>query len=158
VSDRFVGLISDTHDLMRPEALDALQGSRLILHAGDVGSRAVLDRLREIAPVCAVRGHTDVGETAKLPYTQAIDVDGVQVYLLHILDDLDLDPAAAGFGMVMYGHTHAPKVERRGGVWYVNPGSAGPRRFSLPVSVGRLRIEGGEPRVELVTLEPAAGR
>ena len=102
-----------------------------------------------------MRGNTDVGEAAKLPETQAIDVDGLQIYLLHILDDLDLDPPAAGFGMVMYGHTHAPKVEKRGGVWYVNPGSAGPRRFSLPVSVGRLHLDAAEPRVELVTLEPA---
>lgn len=149
----FVGLISDTHNLLRPEALAALAGSRLILHAGDIGAPEVLERLRAIAPVCAVRGNTDVGEARRLPETQVIDVGhGRQVYLLHILDELDLDPAAAEFDVVMYGHTHVPKVERRDGVWYVNPGSAGPRRFTLPVTVGRMFVAADGVRVEIVEL------
>lgn len=151
----FVGLISDTHNLLRPEALAALAGSRLILHAGDVGAPAILEGLRAIAPVIAVRGNTDVGEAARLPETAVADIGGgVRVYLLHMLDLLDLDPAAAGLRVVMYGHTHVPKIERRGGVWYVNPGSAGPRRFELPVTVARLHLEGAEPRFEPVVLVP----
>ena len=137
MSPGFVGLISDTHGLLRPEALAALERSRLILHAGDVGDVAILDRLGEIAPVHAVYGNTDGGAVRRtLPGTDLVEVaPGVSIYLIHILDDLDLDPEAAGCAAVMYGHTHEPKVERRGAVWYLNPGSAGPRRFKLPVTV-----------------------
>ena len=155
----FVGLISDTHGLLRPEALAALEGSRLILHAGDVGDPGILETLADVAPVTAVRGNTDVGGMRSLPETEVVDVaPGVRVYLIHILDDLDLDPAAAGMSAVVYGHTHDPKVERRRGVWYVNPGSAGPRRFSLPVTVARMYVEEGALRTEIVTLEAARAR
>jgi putative phosphoesterase len=149
----FVGLISDTHGLLRPEAVAALQGSRLILHAGDVGHGRILAELARIAPVTAVRGNTDVGEMRRLPEREVVDVGGgVRVCVIHILDDLDLDPAAAGCAAVIYGHTHEPRVERRGGVWYVNPGSAGPRRFSLPVTVARMYVEPGGVRTEIVEL------
>jgi putative phosphoesterase len=151
----FVGLISDTHGLLRPEALAALEGSRLILHAGDVGDLAILDRLGEIAPVRAVYGNTDWGAIrGALPETDLVEVaPGVSIYLIHILDDLDVDPEAAGCAAVMYGHTHEPKVERRGGVWYLNPGSAGPRRFKLPVTVARLFAEPAGIRTEIVELD-----
>jgi putative phosphoesterase len=149
----FVGLISDTHGVLRPDALEALRGSRLVLHAGDVGDPRILETLAGLAPVTAVRGNTDGGALRALPETEVVEVaPGVRVYLLHILDELDLDPAAAGMAAVMYGHTHDPKVERRGGVWYVNPGSAGPRRFSLPVTVARMYVEEGGLRTEIVTL------
>lgn len=152
----FVGLISDTHGLLRPEALAALEGSRLILHAGDVGPPSILKSMRRIAPVTAVRGNTDRGETGALPVTEYVEVgEGLRVCLTHILDDMDVDPAAAGCAAVIYGHTHVPKVERKGGVWYVNPGSAGPRRFKLPVTVARMFAEPGGLRTEIVTLEVA---
>lgn len=153
----FVGLVSDTHGLLRPEALAALQGSRLIVHAGDVGRPEILAELGRIAPVTAVRGNTDVGELRRLPEREIVGVaDGVQLCVIHILDDLDLDPAAAGCAAVVYGHTHVPRVERREGVWYVNPGSAGPRRFALPVTVARMFVEPGGLRTEIVPLDPTA--
>ena len=150
----FVGLISDTHGLLRPEALDALAGSHLILHAGDVGDPVILDRLAEIAPVRAVHGNTDGGALRRsLPATDLVEIaGGVSVYLIHILDDLDVEPATAGCAAVVCGHTHAPRIERRGGVWYLNPGSAGPRRFRLPVSVARLYVEPDGLRMEVVEL------
>ena len=150
----FIGLISDTHGLLRPEALTALQGASLILHAGDVGNAPILEALERIAPVHAVRGNTDFGEMRdRLPETEAVTVaPGVDVYLIHILDELDLDPAAAGFKAVISGHTHVPLVERRAGVWYINPGSAGPRRFKLPITVARMFIDGGGLETELVDL------
>ena len=152
----FIGLISDTHGVLRPEALAALRGSRLILHAGDVGPGRILDALAEIAPVRAVYGNTDMGELRRLPERDIVDIGGgVQVCLIHILDDLDLDPAGAGCAAVVYGHTHVPKVERSAGVWYVNPGSAGPRRFKLPVTVARMYVEPAGLRTEIVTLEVA---
>jgi hypothetical protein len=147
-----VGVISDTHGLLRPEALDALAGSELIVHAGDVGDLEILERLAEIAPVRAVRGNVDRGALAALPTDAVVEVEGAQLYVLHILDDLDLDPAAAGFGAVIYGHTHRPLVERRAGVLYLNPGSAGPRRFDLPVTVARLAVDGAELKAEVVEL------
>lgn len=148
-----IGLISDTHGLLRPEALAALAGSSLILHAGDVGGKDILAALERIAPVVAVRGNTYRGEMARLPETEVVTIAvGIDIYLIHILDDLALDPAAAGFAAVVYGHTHVPAVERRDGVWYLNPGSAGPRRFSLPVTVARLYVEPAGLRTELVTL------
>jgi putative phosphoesterase len=150
----FVGLISDTHGLLRPQALAALEGARLILHAGDVGDLSILDGLRALAPVRAVHGNTDGGALRRaLPETDLIDIgDGVSVYLLHILGDLDVDPEAVGCAAVVYGHTHEPKIERRGRVWYLNPGSAGPRRFQLPVTVGRLFLEPTGLRPEVVDL------
>jgi uncharacterized protein len=150
----FVGLISDTHGLLRPEALAALAGSRLILHAGDVGPASILDSLRRVAPVTAVRGNTDRGETAALPVTEYVEIgDGIRLCLTHILDDLDVDPAAAGCAAVVYGHTHVPRIERLDGVWFVNPGAAGPRRFELPVSVARMFVEAGGLRTEIVRLD-----
>lgn len=149
----FVGLISDTHGLLRPEAVAALQGARMILHAGDVGGPDILRALERIAPVVAVRGNTDRGETARLPETELVPVGpGVDLFMIHILDDLSLDPKAAGMAAVVYGHTHEPKAERRDGVWYLNPGSAGPRRFELPVTVARLWVEPAGLRMELVAL------
>jgi uncharacterized protein len=162
---RIIGVISDTHGLLREEAVEALAGSELILHAGDVGDPAILDRLAEVAPVRAVRGNTDWGALAQmLPETEVVDLaasDGVAgeddggplVYLLHDLDRLDLDPVAAGFRMVITGHTHRPVWEERGGVMYLNPGSAGPRRSGLPVSVARLRVDRGQVEVEMERLE-----
>lgn len=136
-----VGIISDTHGLLRPEALAALRGSDLIIHAGDVGTPQVLEGLRELAPVTAVRGNNDRGALAtELPETEAVEVGGRWLYVLHDLHALDLDAAAGGFAAVVAGHSHRPKIEERQGVLFINPGSAGPRRFSLPVAVARLRV------------------
>ena len=149
-----IGVISDTHGLLRPQAVAALEGSELIVHAGDVGDPQILKRLAKVAPVRAVRGNTDHGAWAsKLPMSDVVDVEGVRLYVLHILDDLDLDPAAAGFAAVIHGHSHKPLVERRAGVLYLNPGSAGPRRFHLPVTLARLTVDGEGLEAELVDLE-----
>lgn len=148
-----LGVISDTHGLLRPEAMAALRGVGRILHAGDVGNPEILDRLRDLAPVSAVRGNIDRGRwAAALPETAVIEVEGVSIYILHDLGQLDLKPEAAGFQIVVYGHSHQPSVEEKNGVLYFNPGSAGPMRFKLPVSVGRLRIEGKKVRAEVVKL------
>lgn len=137
-----MGLISDTHGLLRDEAVQALRGSDLILHAGDVGAPEILTKLREVAPILAVRGNVDEGSWAEpLPMTQVVEAGGVTIYMLHILEQLDLDPRAAGFAMVVSGHSHQPGQSEKNGVWYVNPGSAGPRRFRLPVTVARLDVE-----------------
>ena len=139
---RYLGLISDTHGLLRDEAVQALRGSDLILHAGDVGAPEILTKLREVAPILAVRGNVDEGSWAEpLPMTQVVEAGGVTIYMLHILEQLDLDPRAAGFAMVVSGHSHQPGQSEKNGVWYVNPGSAGPRRFRLPVTVARLDVE-----------------
>jgi uncharacterized protein len=148
-----IGVISDTHGLLRPEAVEALRGSDRIIHGGDVGSAEILDQLRAIAPVTAVRGNIDRGEWAqKLPENEVLEVAGVSIYVLHDLAQLDLKPKAAGFSVVVSGHSHVPKQEMRDGVLYFNPGSAGPRRFKLPVSVGKLILEDGGVRGEIVTL------
>jgi putative phosphoesterase len=148
-----IGVISDTHGLLRPEARAALGGSQLIIHAGDVGKPEVLAGLREIAPVVAVRGNNDEGDWAHaLPDDEVVEIEGVRVYVLHDLARLDLDPAAADFKAVIAGHSHHPRIEERGGVLYLNPGSAGPRRFKLPVAVARLRIDAGEVDAEVVEL------
>ena len=149
-----IGLISDTHGLLRPQAVAALQGSALIIHAGDVGRPEILDELRRIAPVIAVRGNVDRDAWAdRLPLSEIVEHEGVRLYVLHILEDLDLDLPTAGFQAVITGHTHRPKMETRDGVLYFNPGSAGPRRFDLPVSVGRLSITNGKLAGELVYLQ-----
>jgi len=151
-----VGLISDTHGLLRPEAVAALRGSDRIVHAGDVGSPAVLAALAAIAPVTAVRGNVDRGKwAAALPVTATLRVGDVRIYVIHDLAGLDVDPAAAGVQAVVAGHSHQPRIASRGGVLYVNPGSAGPRRFSLPISLARLRISGSRVRARLVELVPA---
>ena len=149
-----VGVLSDTHGLLRPAALDALAGVDHILHAGDVGDMAILDALRAIGPVTAIRGNIDrEGPCAALPATEAVDLDGCLTYMLHALEDLDLSPKAAGIRMVVCGHSHRPSVEERDGVLYLNPGSAGPRRFQLPVTVAMVRVVEGWPRAEIVELE-----
>lgn len=157
---RTIGVISDTHGLLREEALRALDGSDLILHAGDVGDGGILERLADIAPVRAVRGNTDRGALARnLPETEVVDLSagasgaGPLAYLIHQLDLLDLDPVAAGLRVVVYGHTHVPDVDVRAGVLYFNPGAAGHRRFRLPVTVGRLVLEGDDIEAEIVQLD-----
>jgi putative phosphoesterase len=151
-----IGVISDTHGLLRPEAVAALQGVEAIVHAGDIGGPEVLERLAEIAPVTAVRGNNDHGPWAeKLSLTEALEIGGVVLYALHDVKQLDLDPRAAGFAAVIAGHSHQPTQEERDGVLYFNPGSAGPRRFRLPVAVGRLTVEGGRARGRIVELDIA---
>jgi putative phosphoesterase len=148
------GIVSDTHGLLRPEAVQALRGSDRILHAGDVGAREILEALARIAPVTAIRGNVDTGPWARaLPETEVVEAGGVSLFMLHNLGQLDLKPEAAGFRAVIYGHSHQPRIEEKNGVLYFNPGSAGPRRFHLPISVGRLMIEAGIVRAELVELK-----
>ncbi len=150
---RLVGVISDTHGLLRPQALDALRGCDLIVHAGDVGHPDVLAPLRALAPTFAVRGNVDKGAWAQaLPMSEVVDVGGRPFYVLHILDELDRDPPGAGFAAVIFGHSHQPSIATRDGVLYLNPGSAGPRRFSLPVSLARVHVSAHELRPEIVTL------
>ena len=148
-----LGVISDTHGLLRPEAVEALRGAQHVIHAGDVGSPEILKKLATIAPLTAVRGNVDKEPWAQqLPETQVLETGGISIYLLHDLTRLDVKPEAAGFRVVISGHSHIPKQEVRNGVLYFNPGSAGPRRFKRPVSVGRLSIEGAEVSAELVML------
>ncbi|HET8881485.1 MAG TPA: metallophosphoesterase family protein [Solimonas sp.] len=150
-----IGLISDTHGLLRREALTALRGSELIVHAGDIGAPDVLDALRELAPLVAIRGNNDTGAWArKLPDTLTFDADGRRVHLLHDLKTLAVEPRGDGIAVVVSGHSHKPKIERRDGVLYVNPGSAGPRRFSLPVTVATLRVDGPRFDAEIIALLP----
>jgi putative phosphoesterase len=148
-----IGIISDTHGLLRPEALAALAGVDAILHAGDVGGVEILERLRQIAPVTAIRGNVDgFGPCSQLPETEVVEFAGSSMYMLHDVQALDLDPAAASFAAVISGHSHQPKILTHKGVLYFNPGSAGPRRFSLPVSLGFLDIENGTLTPTLRTL------
>ena len=148
-----VGVISDTHGLLRPEAVEALQGSDLILHAGDVGNQNILERLRAIAPTVTVRGNVDTAVWATvLPTTEVVEVGGLLLYMLHDRAALDLDPKASGFAAVIFGHSHRPGAEIRDGVLYLNPGSAGPRRFTLPVTVARLTITAADLAHEIVEL------
>jgi len=149
-----IGVISDTHGLLRPEAVEALRGSDAIIHAGDVGDPAILAKLREIAPVTAVRGNVDRGAWARtlLPEVNVLAIAGVAIYVLHIIEQLDLKPEAAGFAAVIYGHSHVSKQETKSHVLYFNPGSAGPKRFKLPVSVGRLEIEAGKITARIIEL------
>jgi hypothetical protein len=138
-----VGVISDTHGLLRSAALEYLDGCDLIVHAGDIGKAEVIDTLQALAPVRAIRGNVDRGVWAQhFPETDALEIEAVRLYLLHDLNTLDLDPVAAGFDVVVSGHSHRPRCEKRNGVFYINPGSAGPRRFTLPISLGKLRIHG----------------
>ena len=139
-----IGVISDTHGLLRPAAVAAMRGVEHILHAGDVGDMAILEALREIAPVTAIRGNVDTtGACAELPATDVVELGGHLFYLVHSVHDLDINPKAAGVAMVVSGHSHKAKVEVKDGVVYFNPGSAGPRRFSLPVTVGFVTVEDG---------------
>jgi putative phosphoesterase len=148
-----IGVISDTHGLLRPEAFAALQGSDHIVHAGDVGRPDILQELTAIAPVTTVRGNVDQGSWArKLPLTEVLEAGGVSLYVLHILEQLDLKPEAAGFAAVISGHSHVPKQEVKKGVLYFNPGSAGPRRFKLPVTLGKLVVEKGNVTGEIIRI------
>ena len=149
-----IGLISDTHGLLRKEAVEALRGSELIIHAGDVGKPEILEALKKIAPVVAVRGNVDTEPWAQaLPETAVAEAGLVLIYILHDVKTLDLNPAAAGFHIIVSGHSHKPAKTERDGVLYISPGSAGPRRFQLPVTVARLRLGGTPYEVEFVDLE-----
>ena len=148
-----VGVISDTHGLLRPEAVAALRGSEHIIHAGDIGAADIIPVLQEIAPVTAIRGNVDLELWAmKFPETEVVEIDGRSIYVIHNLNALDLNPHAAGFAAVISGHSHKPKQEMKEGVLYFNPGSAGPRRFKLPITVGRLEISDGAVRGEIIAL------
>jgi uncharacterized protein len=149
-----VGLISDTHGLLRPEALHSLQDSDFIIHAGDICDAAVLEQLSALAPVTAVRGNNDRGAWAgAIPDTSVLEVGTTLLYVIHNIDELDIDPVAAGFHAVIYGHSHKPLIEEKHGVLFINPGSAGPRRFRLPVSTAQLLISGTGIIPRLITLE-----
>jgi putative phosphoesterase len=149
-----VGVISDTHGLLRPEAVAALTGVERIVHAGDIGSPDVLTQLERLAPVVAVRGNNDRDAwAADIPETEVVEVGGVSLYVLHDLHELDLDPRAAGFAAVIAGHSHQPRLDERDGVIYLNPGSAGPRRFKLPISLARLTVTDSRVQARLLTLE-----
>jgi len=152
-SVEIIGLISDTHGLMRQEALTALKGSDLIIHAGDVGKPGIIEQLRAVAPVVAVRGNIDKGTWAsQLPMTAVVEGRSVLIYVLHDIQQLDIDPAAAKFNIVVSGHSHKPDHSERSGVTYLNPGSAGPRRFRLPVTVARLDLRQLPWAVEFIHL------
>jgi len=149
-----VGVISDTHGLLRPEALVALAEAEHILHAGDVGNADILATLAEIAPVTAIRGNVDIhGPCAELPATEALELGGRLFYMLHSVHDLDIDPRAAGVSVVVSGHSHQPSIERKGEVMFLNPGSAGPRRFRLPVSVALVTVTGDGVDARIVELD-----
>jgi putative phosphoesterase len=148
-----VGVISDTHGLLRPEALDALRGSDMIIHAGDVGKPEVIDRLGEVAPLHVVGGNIDKGSwAAALPMTALVEVGDHRFFVLHDIAQLDVDPVAAGFAAVVFGHSHRPSIETRNGVLFLNPGSAGPRRFKLPITVARVKASGWHIRADIVDL------
>ncbi len=148
-----IGVISDTHGLLRPQATDALAGVDLIIHAGDVGDPAILEQLRQIAPVHVVRGNVDYEEwTEALPETAVVQIGDVLIYVLHDRAELDLNPAAANFAAVIFGHSHQPLIEEDHGVVYLNPGSAGPRRFHLPVSVAKIQIQDKKLTATLIEL------
>jgi uncharacterized protein len=149
-----VGVISDTHGLLRPEAMVFLRGSDFIVHAGDIGTAGVLEAVGTVAPVTAVRGNNDKGSWAEpISETEVLQVEDVCIYVLHNLAELDLDPVAAGFQVVVSGHSHHPSIEKRDGVLYVNPGSPGPRRFKLPVAVAELQAVGSSVQARIVELE-----
>ncbi len=152
--ERIVGVISDTHGLMRPQALAALAGVDHIIHAGDIGAQEILHALAAVAPLTAIRGNNDRFAWARsLPATATAQIGEARLYILHDVHELDLDPSAAGFAAVIAGHSHRPVIVDRDGVLFVNPGSAGPRRFTLPVAVARLRVTGAGVRGELVQLD-----
>lgn len=148
-----VGVISDTHGLLRPEVLEALAGCDVILHAGDVGDPQILQSLVTVAPVFVVRGNVDHGPWADaLPFTEIVEVAGVRFYVIHALQDLDLDPASAGVDVVVYGHSHRPAAEEKDGVLFLNPGSVGPRRFDNPVTLARIVIRDGGLEAAVISL------
>ena len=147
-----IGVISDTHGLVRPQAVEALAGVDMILHAGDIGDATVLDSLRDIAPVVAVRGNNDKGEWSNsLPDWEVVEVGPVSIYMLHNLNEIDISPVGT-FQVVISGHSHKPSIEEKRGVLYLNPGSAGPRRFTLPISVAHLKIDRSTVNAKLIEL------
>jgi putative phosphoesterase len=149
-----IGLISDTHGLMRPEALEALRGVDLLIHAGDIGKVEVLDALRPIAPLHAIKGNNDRGAwVKKLPDTMILTVGGVKLYVIHDVHELSFEPSKDGIAAVISGHSHKPSIVERDGVLFVNPGSAGPRRFKLPVAVEKLRIADGKLKAEIIEFD-----
>lgn len=151
-----VGIISDTHGLLRAEAVAALRGSNFIVHAGDIGDESILRNLESIAAVTVVRGNTDHDAWARrLPETAVLEVGGVRIYAVHDVDRLDIDPPAAGVDVVVFGHSHRPGIEHRDRVMYLNPGSAGPRRFNLPVTIAHLTIENGGAKAKIVEIVPS---
>jgi len=146
-----IGVISDTHGLLRPEAVELLRGSQHIIHAGDIGSPEIIPALEKIAPVTAIRGNVDTQSWARrFAETEVVELEGLHIYVIHDANALDLNPKAAGFAAVISGHSHQPNQEIKDGVLYFNPGSAGPRRFKLPISVGRLEITGGKLHAEIL--------
>jgi uncharacterized protein len=148
-----IGIISDTHGLLRPEVLEVFKGVSLILHAGDIGNPEVLDALRTLAPVVAVRGNNDTGKWAKrIPETQTVHAAGVSLYMLHNLKEMKVRPSDENIAAVISGHSHRPSLMRQEGVLFLNPGSAGPRRFKLPISVARLMVRGSAVQAELISL------
>jgi putative phosphoesterase len=154
MAEPLIGVIADTHGLLRPQALQVLSGVELIIHAGDIGNPEVLTGLARLAPVQAVRGNVDRGDwAAALPRTRVVEVGGLHLYVLHELFSLDLDPAAAGFAAVIFGHSHEPHLEHQNGVLYLNPGSAGPRRFTLPVTLALLRVQGASLAAQVIELK-----
>lgn len=154
MAEHIIGVVSDTHGLLRSDAMTNLGGSELIVHAGDIGNHEILDELRHIAQVVAVRGNSDKAAWAKtLPKNEVVQIGGLHLYVLHDVQELDLDPVAAGFKAVIAGHSHRSSIRRKDGVLYLNPGSAGPRRFNLPVTLARLYIRNGNLDAEIVMLE-----
>jgi uncharacterized protein len=148
-----IGIISDTHGLLRPEAVELLRGSEHIIHAGDIGAAEIIPELEKIAPVTAIRGNVDTQAwTRKFAETEVVELSGLYIYVIHDVNALDLNPKAAGFAAVISGHSHQPKREMKDGVLYFNPGSAGPRRFKLPISVGRLEIAEGKLVAEILQI------
>ena len=149
-----IGLISDTHGLVRQEALDALAGVDLIIHGGDIGAPEVIEALQRIAPVIAIKGNNDRQPWAKsIPDTQSVTANKVKLYIIHNLNELDFDPSARGIQVVISGHSHKPSIVSRKGVLYVNPGSAGPRRFKLPIAIAKLKIQGTNPKAKILELK-----
>lgn len=153
-----VGVISDTHGLLRPEAVRALRGSEHIIHAGDIGSPEIIPAMQQIAPVTAIRGNVDLDPwTRKFAETEVVELAGLSFYIIHDVNALDLNPRAAGFAAVISGHSHKPKQEMKDGVLYFNPGSAGPRRFRLPITIGRIEIVRGKIETAILPLIPQGG-
>jgi putative phosphoesterase len=151
-----IGVISDTHGLLRPEALDLLRGSEHIIHAGDIGAPEIIPALERIAPVTAIRGNVDTqGWAQRFQETEVVELASIHLYIIHDVNALDLNPRAAGFAVVISGHSHKPRQEVKDGVLYFNPGTAGPRRFTLPISVGQLHIVDGDIEGKLLTLTAA---
>jgi uncharacterized protein len=149
-----VGVISDTHGLLRPEAVEMLRGSEHIIHAGDIGAPEIIPALEKLAPVTAIRGNVDqMAWCRKFSETEVVELAGIHIYIIHDVNAMDLNPKAAGFAAVISGHSHKPSQEIKDGVLYFNPGSAGPRRFKLPITVGRLEISGGRLAATVLSLE-----